>query len=290
MSLLTKLIIVTATLFNLLAITSIFSGQAFRELLLQRDRVFNLGDQERKLYADLGNANAFDDTEKFEKFIEERSKLSTEEEKAIDKYGKLLQKSNSLLLPKINKEFLKLDKEFYKFQKDNHLISKEQRVLADQNMNLYFRFAKIDKRAKLISDKVDKNDFSNLPEMREQMKQIASEARAIAKEAKEFEGKSLVSEDVEYYQKSADFAQAWSDYLQYYNTGNLPKQNEAVNKTKIFTDWQKQHPSYSVNQKSYEAFIQPYDKKLEENRKAGEDVLRQEEKYMKGTPFFFKIL
>lgn len=287
MSPFTKLIIFTATLFNLLAITSIFNGQTFRGLLLQRDRVFDLGDQERKLYADINNANAFDDTEKFEKFIEERSKLLTEEEKAIVKYGELLKKSNSLLLSKSYKEFLKLDQEFYKFQKDNHLISKESRVLADQNTNLYLKFAKAYKRANLIFDKTEKNDFSNLPEMRNQMKQITDEVKQVATQAKQFEGKSLVSEDVEYYQKYADFYQAWSDYLQYYNTGNLAKQNEAANKTVAFNNWLDKKTDYVANQKSYETFIQPFDKKLEENRKAGEEVLRQEKRYTKGAPFFF---
>lgn len=206
-------------------------------MLLQRDKVLELGDRETKLHTDLGTTNAFDNTERFESFLTERSKLSVEFEKVVEEYGKLLQKSNSLLLPKNYRDFLKLEQKFYEHQKDNVLISKELRVLANQNMELYLKFAKAYKRANQIFDKTDKNDFSNLPEMRSQMKQIADEMKQVAEQAKKLEGKSLVSEDIEYYQKQADFHQAWSDYLQYYNTGNLVKQNEAANKTVALNAW-----------------------------------------------------
>lgn len=287
MSFITKLIIVTAALFNLLAITSILNGQAFTGLLLQRDRVLSLGDQERKLYANSGNA--FDDLEKFERFITEREKLSVDFEKVVDEYGLLLQKSKSLLLPKSHRRFLELEQKFYEHQKENNLITKESRILVNQNMTLSLRLGKAYKNAKTLFDKADKNDFSNLPEMRAQMKQIANEAKAIAEEGKKFEGKSLVKEDIEYYQRYADFYQAWSDYLQYYNVNSV-KQNEAVNKTISFDEWSKRNKNFVINQKSYETFIQSFDEKLEKNNQVGIEIQKQEEKEIKIVPFFFKLI
>lgn len=290
MSFTNKLVVFIAILFNLIVFISIYSGQVYSRLLFHQDRVLQLGEEEDKLYADLGNTNDYDNTEKIEKFILDRNTSFTNLEREVNDYGKLLQKKNWILLPKVHREFFKLEQKFYEHQKENLALSKEARTLANQNTQLHLQFTRTEKKTKPIFDKLYKNDFTDLQQMKDQMKLIADETKTIAERAKNLGNKSLVGDDIEYYQKSADFYQAWLDYLMVYGTGNLAKQDEAVNRADSLNDWFKKNGDFVINQKSYETYIKPFDEKLEEHNQIGIEIRKQEQQYIKSVPFFFRLI